>query len=76
MHYFCVVVPLFHFERINGTENKHLYISLLGALEVDPVLPQFPAYADYLNGFQMQVLLEIFLDTLYISKTHLCRENL
>ena len=29
-----------------------------------------------LNGFQMQVLLRIFLDTLYISKSHLCLENL
>ena len=57
---------------INGTENKHLEILQPGAVEVDLVLSQFPDYADYLNGFQMQVLLRIFLDTLHISKTHLC----
>ena len=76
MHYICVVVPLFHFERINGTENKHLDILQLGAVEVDPVLSQFPGYVDYLNGSQMQVLLRIFLDTVDISKIHLCLDNL
>ena len=76
VYYFCVAAPLFHFERIDGTENKHLDILLVGAVEVDPVLSQCPDYADYLNGFQMQVLLRIFLDTLYISKTHLCLENI
>ena len=61
---------------IHGTENNHLNILRVGAVEVDPVLSQFPDYADDLNGFQMQVLLRIFLDTLYISETHLCLVNL
>ena len=76
VHYFCVVAPLFHSERINGTEHKHLDILQLGSVKVDPVLSQFPDYADYLNGFQIQLLLRIFLDTLNISKTNLCLENL
>ena len=57
---------------INDTKNKHLDVLQLWAVEIDPVLSQFPDYVDYLNGFQMQVLLRIFLDTLHISKTHLC----
>ena len=76
VHYFCVVAPLFHSKRINGTEHKHFYILQLVSVKVDPVLSQFPDYADYLNGFQIQLLLRIFLDTLNISKIHLCLENL
>ena len=48
VHNFCVVAPLFHFEKINGTENKHLDILQLGAVEVDPVLSQFPDHVDYM----------------------------